>query len=470
MAESNVDISHFNQFGFNPVKPNVAVATYNMSYVSDKLDDLRTMQFASEAAFLSSNKELINLISSNENYEVPQDLRRQYWNNAKELLLSFFSTHEIEGLTCVVGLQEMNKTVPDEPLTGSAAIDDMLEFFNDYQDKNKKYKTNYIQVCESVPVKKTDKKNVTTVENLALSIIYDQNVFGAKNITKTQIWDNEGKGRPTLMVVTENNYVFISTHGTNAKLGADTDKSLLLNEFNNQIVKNNKTKVEAEINARLTELQLNSLNVSDIFVMGDLNDRFDKIQEFNIAGKKLKYNGFAPRSCCYNWDSSCSEKRYRQLELAKDLGYCDDIYVDKNDKTNKIIKDRQLPYGEEIIKFKLPMNEEEGFVKNYRYRGDKVFGATPVGDIQIFDYENRLKLGQSMESDHEMVFATFVYQDLFPDAVLLGGRRRRVLNGRGRKSASRKRKSASRKRRSRGRKTKGGKRKAGKRRTYKMRR
>ena len=465
MSESNVDPNDFNQFRFNPVQPNVAVATYNMSYVSDKLDDLRQMQFASEAAFLSSNKELFDLITSNENYEVPQELRRQYWNNASELLLRFFEMHQNQGLTCVVGLQEMNKTEPGEPLTGSAAIDDMLETFNFDM------KTKYIQVCESVPVEKKNKKTSDiTVEYLALSIIYDKKVFGAKNITKTQIWDNEGKGRPTLMVVTENNYVFISTHGTNAKLG--TDKSTLLNEFNKEIVNNNKTKVEAEIIQKL-----GNLNVSDIFVMGDLNDRFDAIKEFNIAGKKLVYNGDAPRSCCYNWDSSCSAERHKQLEIAKDLGYCDDTGIEKINPTTNI---------------KNPMNAEEGFIKNYRYRGDKVFGATPVGAIQIFNAENRK--GKSVESDHELVFATFRYkEDLFPDAEKLGGQRRRVLKGSGRRSASRRsasrrsasrrsasrrsasrrsasRRSASRRSASRGCKTKGGKRKAGKKKTYKRRR
>jgi hypothetical protein len=442
------------------LQANVAVATYNMSYVSDKLDDLRKMQFASEAAFLSSNPALFDLITSNEKKEVRPEIRRQYWNNASELLLRFFEMHQNQGLTCVVGLQEMNKTEPGELLTGSAAIDDMLEFFN------ADMKTKYIQVCDSVIVTKIDKKtNVATEEILALSIIYDQNVFGA--VKNKEIWDNEKKGRPTLMVVTQNNYVFISTHGTNAKLDTTQDPSTLLTNFNTEIVKNNKTKVENEINKRLSELQLNSFNVSDIFVMGDLNDRFDAIKEFNIAKKKLIYNGDAPRSCCYNWDSSCSEKRYRQLEPTKDLGYCDDTGIEKTNPQTGI---------------KNPMNDKEGFIENYRYRGDKVFGATPVGAIQIFDAENRK--GKSVESDHELVFATFRYEDdLFPDAEKLGGRRRRVLKGRSRRSASRRsasrrsasrrsasRRSASRRSASRSRKTKGGRRKAGKKKTYKRRR
>jgi hypothetical protein len=56
----------------------------------------------------------------------------------------------------------------------------------------------------------------------------------------------------------------------------------------------------------------------------------------------------------------------------------------------------------------------EGNIENYRYYGDKVFGANPSGTIKIYGSLN----GASTESDHQMVIATFETADE-------GGRRKR---------------------------------------------
>jgi hypothetical protein len=47
---------------------------------------------------------------------------------------------------------------------------------------------------------------------------------------------------------------------------------------------------------------------------------------------------------------------------------------------------------------------DEGTIQNYRYYGDKVFGSTPVSNIQIFPPG---RTGASKESDHEMVMAEY---------------------------------------------------------------
>jgi hypothetical protein len=51
------------------------------------------------------------------------------------------------------------------------------------------------------------------------------------------------------------------------------------------------------------------------------------------------------------------------------------------------------------------MYGEEGYTKNYRLYGDKIFGLCPVTEIKIFEGKN--KDGPSVESDHQMVYAKY---------------------------------------------------------------
>ena len=219
----------------------VAVASYNMSFVSDKLDDIRTMDFASEIRFLHSNKALWELVQRNET--VPPIIRRQYWENAKQHLKNFILEQETNGLTCVIGLQEMNKTLTPDPetgiATGSYAINLMLQEINETNN------TNYIQICDLIKVINKDE--------LALSVIYDVNKFGKPK--HVDIWDSlneDGKaaGRLTLLVVTENDYVFVSTHGQNVK-GKATEKEVL----NEKIITYNKNALQTAIVQRLQRLE-----------------------------------------------------------------------------------------------------------------------------------------------------------------------------------------------------------------------
>jgi hypothetical protein len=335
----------------------VVVVSYNMSFMSDKTEQL---QFASEAAFLSSNKD--------------KDDPRKYWKNAKDLLKKFITEQK---KTCVIGLQEMNFS-EEGTNTGSDAIDSMLMNVNEMKG------TNYKQVCKFITVVKKEEK-----EDLAVSIIYDTDKFG--DIKESARWDNDDKGRPTMLVVTNKNYVFITMHGAqDPKLGTDRLK------FNDYMIRENKSKAEKKITEHLNEIGINETNSpTDIFLMGDLNDRYDAIKEFNILGKKLHYIGKAPKSCCYNWDSSCSIDRYNAFKddegNSLDYGTCTVPDKTKDDKGIKI-----------------ELNDEEGWTKNYRYRGDKVFGVDPTSEIKIF--EGKAEEKTSVESDHQMVYAMFKYK------------------------------------------------------------
>ena len=343
------------------VDETVAVASYNMSFMSDRGFLEKERQSASEGAFLAT-------------LDAEKD-QRTYWLNAKNLLERFLSEKKEEGKTCIIGLQELNDAAYNNTLrnkiykknygdvkTGSDAIDDMLTQFEGYTQINK-----IVDVVFDAP---------------GLSIIYDTNKFG--KVEHSEIFDpnekiSKANGRPLLIVITKKNYVFINTH-----LPQEAGKGTNKNDFNkrqNEFFE----KVIETINDYL-KVKLDGEQPNGIFFMGDLNDRYDAITEFEILGRKLSYMGSAPKSCCYNWDSSCENTRYKSF--GDSYGYCDKTdVIEKNEKG-----------------IKLPMTNAEGRKKNYRYRGDKVFGEIPITKIDIYDTTGTYI---SEESDHQMVCAEF---------------------------------------------------------------
>ena len=353
----------------------VVVATYNMSYMSDKglLENDKFRQQSSEGTFLAQN--------------TGED-QRLYWKNALALLDNFIKEKKENNIPCVIGLQEINgyeNTKTKIETQGYKAINEML--LNH---------AGYIQVCGEVPA---------WGGHVGISIIYDVGHFGnvkaGTNEGNVTVGDDINKnvavsvkdhidntnntnnsGRPTLIVVTDRDYVFISTHGAqNSKAGTIKDY------FNKECITLVKQNVETIANTFLKKEKN-----KQIYLMGDLNDRFDAITSFDIGGLHLKYNGKAPKSCCHNWDSSCSDNRYTQFDQTE-YGHCNEPTPDIKFKT------------EDGKKLKLPMTGEEGYTNNYRYRGDKVFGENPISDIEIFTGTEDI----STKSDHQLVYATFGY-------------------------------------------------------------
>lgn len=339
----------------------VAVATYNMSFMSDLETPIDKAQFASEATFLTSN----------------MGERRAFWLNALSLLGGFIHT---SGLPCVIGLQEINLTEPGTN-TGSDAINQMLST----------HCSDYIHVCHEV---------VFQFGKPALSIIFHGPTFG--NVAFSQIVDNPLQpGRPLLVVITERGYVFVNLHGaqTPAK-GGNKD------EFNAEILRLTPEFVITNVERMITE---SGILPVDMFIMGDLNDRYDAIETFTIREVTLSYSGQAPLSCCHNWDSACSYESGRYKPFDENYGTC------------------SLPLGGIVGPdgLKIPMTGEEAYTRNYRYRGDKVFGQNPASDIATYPGVN--DYGPSQESDHQLVYAYYNIR------VSSGGRRRKSRKYRGTK-------------------------------------
>ena len=340
------------------------VATYNMSFAGDLgLDPRRAGVFESEGAFHLSN----------------EGDPRQFWINALGIVTKFWS--EVDNAS-VMGLQEINKTSPGTS-TGSAILESSVK----EAVASRQNAFDVEVVTEEVVVNPNVKPALTLIWNCSKlgnkldSAISDLDYIpgeeAVEEITKpngTKV-KKSGKqtGRPILMVMTNKGYLLINCHAPNhAELSGKTlaDFRLALQQ-----------KVSAFLNGK-------PVMNDKVFLMGDFNDRYDALQEISLSVGLLKYQGKAPLSCCHNWDSSCTQSRYTSLNIAgrENVGTCD-------------------PQGKPLAgPGQRTLMGEEGNIENYRYYGDKVFGAKPIENIQMYPPGRR---GASKESDHEMVIATF---------------------------------------------------------------
>ncbi len=330
-----------------PMPDKITVASYNMSFMSDKGFKSSDRNWSSEGAFLS---------------RLDPAGSRDYWLNALELLNDFMKKHN----DCIIGLQELNQTEPNSK-QGSDAINTMLQQHDGYIQVG-----NFVEAKDDTP---------------GLSIIYNEKIFG--KVIKKQIYDLvKGKGRPRLFVLTEKGYLFINIHGNQ-----DAKKTTEKDVFNRVIIRDNVNNLKRDLNDFLINEDITK--IEGIFLMGDFNDRYDAIKDIEILpNRTLKYKGDAPKSCCYNWDSSCSLKRYNEFDLK--YGYCN--------KPDKDVMFDESQIDKENNPIKKSMNDNEGAKLNYKYRGDKVFGENPFTEIKIFDNTNT-KISE--ESDHQMVYAVY---------------------------------------------------------------
>lgn len=336
--------------------PEIVVGTYNMSFAGDAgLDPTRPEVYESEAAFHMSNPDKRNL--------------RAFWENAANFVTEFWKKPNAG----VLGLQEMNLTPPGSK-TGSGYIETS---------------------CKKVhPTLEMETQEVDSGRSKpAVSLIWDAARLGKK--VHAQVYtlnyiptEAEGikadEGRPILFVYTSKGYLLCSLHGPNSDV---------LSQLTHRDMK------EA-IDTKAQEFMRSNgiaFDANRTFVVGDFNDRYDAIQSLKIVGTPLTYMGKAPYSCCHNWDSSCSEARYRRLDFPGRVG--------TGTCKVKIEDGADFDY---VLSGKSPLPRQklgsEGDLVNYRYTGDKVFGLNPLSPMTLFRPVSRTA---SQESDHEMVIATY---------------------------------------------------------------
>jgi hypothetical protein len=269
--------------------------------------------------------------------------------------------------------------------------------------------TGYKLISQSVPTNKA-----------GLSIIYHPEKVG--ELKHVQCVDNPNQnGRPVLMLVTElggKNYLSVSIHGAqDPKLRLDKDA------FNAYMVEKNKNFLESCARAFLDSNGIDIGALAGIFIMGDFNDRYDGITDIKIGEKVASYSGVAPKSCCHNWDSSCAVE-----DVEKDFG---GGYMTCKEPAAEAIRSHELG--------KLPLPGDRGATKNYKYAGDKVFGLNPKSDMAIYRPAIADWDGVSMESDHELVYASFGSDDETSSSSTTSRRRRTCRRTQGRRSQRRSR-------------------------------
>jgi hypothetical protein len=365
------------------------IGTYNMSYASDMpKKDIDTYKAASEHTFLSSIPE-------------GQD-KRSFWNNATKFVEQFINEPNFGA----IGLQEMNLT--EDGLTGTSFI-----------------KKNIIK--ETPHIASIAQEIIAGTVKTSLMILWNKDVMGEqegpaykadldffhKELPATikngiQTWPRN-TGRPIVMVKTANGYLLINLHGPNFA------------EASRRTMSDLKAAIQEHVNKFIgTFIGDKSIHKGKVFIMGDFNDRYDSIKTIDLQTGDIKhtltYQGKAPKSCCHNWDSSCSDDRFRKVETFSEregresIGTCDVPEFPNGSKY-------PLAGAPEIVR--IPMGEE-GHLKNYRYTGDKVFGDNPAGDIHIYKLKsdtNESPRIVSQESDHEPVAAAF-------SLSMAGGKRR----------------------------------------------
>ena len=370
--------NHFNDL------TEITLGTYNMSFASDKgADPNKNYQF------LGSERRFLNQM----NMDQRKKDSRLFWENSLNHLMNFINDHR----PICVGLQEMN-IYPGGEDKGVNAVNQKLQEFNkENTDCSYKIYSGHID---------------TKFGAVGIAIIINEKICGTaysndKDDVDEQFFvvDNRNQiGRPISFLITDKGFMFINMHGAqNPKLTDD------MSQFNNYMNTNNKNEITYYVNnmsnldeilQKIKEKRQDQQKFNDtqdriyIFVMGDMNDRYDAITEIGFNnGQKLLYNGNSPYSCCHNIDSSCNNTFYTTFEQGKGYGYCKDSDEDENDpdKLTKLIP------------------QDHGInINNYRYKGDKIFGEHPLGNptLNIYKYNERSNT-VSNQSDHELVYGTF---------------------------------------------------------------
>jgi hypothetical protein len=436
------------------------VGTYNISFAADAGHNPNTgFQWPSETTFGKGR--------------LKHDIR-VFYNNAIARVKTFLDEPDFS----VIGLQEINdsrkgENQAKETMYGDKNLENMVETYNK-KDPNKQ-----LALCFDSEL------NIPKYPTEGIAIIWNETKLGHKKSHKlVNMFHNYDEGedykktskedsRPMLMVLTSNNYLLVNCHGRNEP-GASA-----------RTMKDTTHFISSEINTFLGENKEEEI-IKKTFITGDFNDRFDGFNKITVDGIDLTYNGQAPRSCCYNRDSSCIENKFYNKKKIEEF-----IKNDKEIPSNiltqfKSILNKDSVSIEEINAFlskpsfldrpdvglcdgdpnppKSSMSfgnikngdtNAAGDIANYRYYGDKIFGYEPANEptLTIYpDYNTERINAPSKESDHEMVIGTFFTKadpiyDYATAAASEGGRRRKRKTRRTRKTKRRTRKTKRKQRR-----------------------
>ena len=363
------------------------IGTYNMSFSSD----------------------LGAPIGSEKHFNSRATKSRGNWQNAVNLVVTFFNRQ----IPSFVGFQEMNNKNLLPETSKAEGFQGLLQRLGTIENQEVKEDGSNIITCGSFTG-----NNRRNYDYYAYSV-YTK--FGYPTILTIVDTDKMGKivteqshgnditlfgqsGRPISVVKTTEGFVLVNLHAPNSKEASITGHK--------------------ELKAQITENinRTHGINSNKLFIVGDFNDPFNSIKSLNIDGVELIYSGAAPKSCCYNFDSSCTNKHFGRNghlpyeeeglqegeKLLLKYNETDDDIKKKIAENTCTIRTSPNPDRHEDVPGKGTPRSlgERGYLSNYRYTGDYVFGAQPVSTIEKFRPQAFDNV-ESFESDHEFVYATF---------------------------------------------------------------
>ncbi len=430
------------------MKP-VVIGTYNMSFASDYGLDPEVITYPSEATFLLKNK-MEQQQQQQQQMKNVIDLRL-YWKNTLSNLKNFIIEHK----PVFVGLQEMNTTLSPNAANDSVfkASQDkygekygITEVKNMISDLNQNQNQNYIVESQELYTEKQ--------RNSSIVSIIDTNILGKIIISNHYNLATVDNARPILFTYTDKGYLLINVNSAN-----DPKDSA-----NGYII--GKQSIQSKLDLFLKANKIVDLNPNKVLMVGDFNDRYNGIGKLgdskggeiilrynNQNELNLKYIDVAPNSCCFNWDSSCSETRQinpvindiSEISVNKKINLIENQSIDKQNifKRNGIErKTCRVPTYNEIdpnititdpnltntqIKLAGPgkrflMPSTESSINNYQYTGDYCLAVNPSTKMEIFR-DSIAK--QSSESDHELVYVTVNIPNETEMTFSFGGKRSR---------------------------------------------
>jgi hypothetical protein len=329
---------------------------------------------------------------------------RSLWDNSAHFVKLFLTDIPTAS---VVGLQEMNsreKLNKPDFMGGTDAVKELLKDMPNLIFKECSVETKFGWPT-LLTIWKKDKLGECTKEYCA----------DLGNYSEYASLGPQHKGRPISIIQTEKGFTLINLHAPNLPSDSLTGAPIFRNALQDNIN-----------NCGFT----NDIDINKLFIMGDFNDPHNAIKfskPLIINGEPLFHSNSDTKtlSCCYNFNSSCPDELYNNTDLedTKDG-------LTASPKECYINRSENMDLNEEL-RGKTKSLGDRGKLSNYKFTGDYVLGANVVRPLSIWRPVPR---DISLESDHEMVMATF-------ETPYAGGRRkktRRIKKRKNRKTKVRK--------------------------------
>ena len=335
------------------------IASYNMSFASDQGDII-----GSEKHFIEQGLTTLGKKDTD---------KRALWKNAAKLVKDFW-THEKNA--SAMGLQEMNQRSEIKKKDFEGGMETIIETLGS--------KLAYKACGQRTPFGVPTLLTIWDPEKLGIeaeSYCADLNYDPPKQT-----------GRPISIVKTDRGFVLINLHAPNSLKQSKDGMKQLRKAINDHLTKSNIT-VEA----------------NKLFIMGDFNDPLHGINDHDplkVAGHVLKTGSKDIKSCCFNFNSSCDSELFNKSKQYAGMTV-NGVQLVAEPMSCYIRKSSNPAENQNVPKSAPQLLGDRGLLKNYRFTGDYVLGHNVETALKIYRPESFEHDGFSLESDHEMVYATF---------------------------------------------------------------